>query len=177
MARKIILKENGLSGSTNTPTGYRYVGFDGGVISEKTGATVSSITGEPYYTVVLTNSMLLATASMDENNNGGLEIRVPSVIDGKRIILTSALLEINGTIEYPFAGNFYFQGESTTFQLLDQFLRSSGSISLIHDLQRGSVYTYYTPGSDYYFYMYHSQGSTTPTGTGEITIKFYYKIV
>ncbi len=45
MANKIILKENGLSSQPNAPTGYRYLGYDGSTISEKTGATVSGIGG------------------------------------------------------------------------------------------------------------------------------------
>ena len=45
MARKIILKENGLSGSGNAPDGYKYLGDSVGSISEKVGATVSAIGG------------------------------------------------------------------------------------------------------------------------------------
>lgn len=45
MARKIILKENGLLNSQNTPTGYRYVGYDGVLVSEKFGSTISAIGG------------------------------------------------------------------------------------------------------------------------------------
>ena len=46
MARKIIYRENGLTGSNNTPGGYKYLGYDGLVLSEKTGATISAIGGD-----------------------------------------------------------------------------------------------------------------------------------
>jgi hypothetical protein len=45
MARKIILREDGLSGSPNTPSGYKFIGDSEGSISEKVGATVSAIGG------------------------------------------------------------------------------------------------------------------------------------
>jgi len=48
MARKIIYRENGLTGSNNTPSGYKYLGYDGLVLSEKAGATISAIGGGDY---------------------------------------------------------------------------------------------------------------------------------
>lgn len=45
MARKIILSNNGMSGTSNAPTGYKYLGYDNETISEKNGATVSAIGG------------------------------------------------------------------------------------------------------------------------------------
>ena len=36
MARKILLKEDGLTGTSNTPSGYRYVGYDGTTVSDVT---------------------------------------------------------------------------------------------------------------------------------------------
>jgi hypothetical protein len=45
MARKVILKDNGLNGSSSSPTGYKYLGYDGDIISDKNGSTVSSIGG------------------------------------------------------------------------------------------------------------------------------------
>jgi hypothetical protein len=58
MARKIVLKENGLAGSGNTPSGYKYLGDSSGDISEKIGATISAIGGRPYkvYTALLTQT-------------------------------------------------------------------------------------------------------------------------
>jgi hypothetical protein len=44
--RKTIYKEDGLNGSPNSPTGYKYVGYDGETFSEKSGATVSAIGGD-----------------------------------------------------------------------------------------------------------------------------------
>jgi hypothetical protein len=45
MARGIIFKDNGIISLGNSPTGYKYVGYDNGSLSEKNGATVSSIGG------------------------------------------------------------------------------------------------------------------------------------
>lgn len=49
MARKIVLKQDGLASTGNAPDGYKYLGFDGDTASEKTGATVSSIGGGSDY--------------------------------------------------------------------------------------------------------------------------------
>jgi len=45
MARKVVFRDNGINGLSNSPPGYKYVGYDGQVISEKNGATVSAIGG------------------------------------------------------------------------------------------------------------------------------------
>lgn len=53
MARGIIFKDNGINGLSNSPSGYKYVGYDGQVISEKSGSTVSAIGGGlPYSSYV-----------------------------------------------------------------------------------------------------------------------------
>ncbi len=56
--RKQIFKQDGLNGQTNPQTGYKYLGFNGDSLSEKTGATVSGIGGLSYkvYTAVLTQT-------------------------------------------------------------------------------------------------------------------------
>jgi hypothetical protein len=43
MPRRIIYKQNGLSGTS--PNGYKYVGFDGDIFSEITGTSISIIGG------------------------------------------------------------------------------------------------------------------------------------
>jgi hypothetical protein len=43
--KKIIVKDDGLNGSPNSPSGYKYLGYNGGTFSEKSGSTVSAIGG------------------------------------------------------------------------------------------------------------------------------------
>jgi hypothetical protein len=75
--RKTIYKEDGLNGSPNSPTGYKYVGYDGETFSEKSGATVSSIgggssSGSLVYKALLTQSSTNApVATVLENTLGG----------------------------------------------------------------------------------------------------------
>jgi len=45
MARKVIYKENGLLNSSDAPIGYRYLGYDGTALSEKTGSVITAIVG------------------------------------------------------------------------------------------------------------------------------------
>ena len=71
MANKIILKENGLSSQPSAPTGYRYLGYDGSTISEKTGATVSGIGGGSsalIYRALLTHIILIIFICKDNKN-------------------------------------------------------------------------------------------------------------
>jgi hypothetical protein len=51
--KKIIIKDDGLNGSSNTPSGYKYLGYDGDIFSEKSGATVSVISGNVKYLELL----------------------------------------------------------------------------------------------------------------------------
>lgn len=45
MARKILFKYNGLNQTGNAPDGYKFIGYDGYVASDKIGATVSPLGG------------------------------------------------------------------------------------------------------------------------------------
>lgn len=71
MARKIILKEDGLTGSTNAPSGYRYVGYNGSIPAEKYGATVSPIGGIGIYLArFTTNGTNNPSVSVFQNTTG-----------------------------------------------------------------------------------------------------------
>lgn len=68
--KKIILKENGLGGSDSPPTGYKYIGDELGVVSQKVGLTTSAIGGGgsslPYkvYTATVTQTSTDAPVSV-----------------------------------------------------------------------------------------------------------------
>jgi hypothetical protein len=74
MAKKIILKENGLVGSSTTASGYKFIGDNDGNISQKIGATVSGIgLGYKVYTALLTQTGTNApTAIVLENTIGNI---------------------------------------------------------------------------------------------------------
>jgi hypothetical protein len=74
MARKIIYRENGLTGSNNTPGGYKYLGYDGLVLSEKTGATISAIGGGDYLPLsggTMSGNIVFGSAETQISNAGG----------------------------------------------------------------------------------------------------------
>lgn len=93
MARKVILKENGLSESGTAPSGYKYFGDSGGDISQKVGATVSGIGGSTYkvvsgfFTQFSTNA---PTLTILENTTG-------TTITASRELAGSTLIQSNGT--------------------------------------------------------------------------------
>lgn len=76
MARGIIFKNNGINELSSSPTGYKFIGYDGEVISEKSGATVSSIGGgssvnyTEYKALITQTSTSAPTASVLNNTLG-----------------------------------------------------------------------------------------------------------
>jgi len=65
MARRIIFKETDLNLGPNPPSGYKFLGFDVNVLSERTGSTVSvigtkytDITYSELYTKIVTQSLI-----------------------------------------------------------------------------------------------------------------------
>lgn len=108
MARKILLKENGLSGSESAPNGYKYFGDDSGSLSQKSGATVSSLGGLSYkvYTALLTQTGTASpVATVLENTVGsviigydvvgGYYIENPLFEDNKTLVLIGSLTALN----------------------------------------------------------------------------------
>lgn len=124
MARKIIYKQNGLSGQPDTPTGYKYLGYDGDSLSEKAGATVSAIGGggtEPYTKVVgyirldvpYTDDTTITFYELENTTNG--TFTVTRVISGLYQILTDDVngLTIDKTVAF-FSGVIENSGDSLT---------------------------------------------------------------
>ncbi len=98
MARKILLKENGLSGSESTPSGYRYIGYDNTTPSQKSGATVSSLGGGlsyKVYTALLTQS---GTASP-------VATVLENTLSGSVVWTRNAVGEYFGTLTGEFTSN------------------------------------------------------------------------
>lgn len=112
MARKVIYKENGFLGTTDTPSGYRYLGYDGTTLSEKTGATISAISGgsgsTPNITQVLTQGNTVGDGlTLDALNGGGqLDLRFSGVNN------TVALTNDSGS-----AGSGYLVIDDTASQI------------------------------------------------------------
>jgi len=45
MARKVILKTNGINGLQPTATGYQFLGLSGSTLSQKEGTTITGVGG------------------------------------------------------------------------------------------------------------------------------------
>jgi hypothetical protein len=99
MARKIVLKENGLSNTPNTPNGYKYLGDDSGNISEKIGATISAIGGS-----IIESKITIPTSNVKTLNSAPYEL-IPAPGAGKVIDVISAVSRfIGGTVSYANSG-------------------------------------------------------------------------
>lgn len=107
MARKILLRESGLLNSGNTPTGYRYIGYDSDVISEKFGSTVSSIGGGSLqgtnYIYVMADGTPIENASELQSAYNFTKTQTPSITNRYTVIV--------GPGKYEFSVNFVLDTE------------------------------------------------------------------
>lgn len=100
MANKIILKENGLINTPNTPTGYKYFGYNGTVISEKSGATVSAISSGDWLEVVIN----ISSSQLLNMNTTPIEL-LPAPGSGKYYDIDVAIFETYyNTTQYNVSG-------------------------------------------------------------------------
>jgi hypothetical protein len=77
MARKIIFKQDGINNQSNSPSGYIYVGYDGNIISEKVGSTISAIGGGgsgSYISDVQVSGSSLTFSSIGDAFSGGVDL-------------------------------------------------------------------------------------------------------
>ena len=89
MARKIILKDNGLDGIGDTPSGYKYIGDSNGDISEKVGATISSIGGNSETFKTTLNQATVRTLN-SANSGYGVELLPPPGV-GKAYLISNPI--------------------------------------------------------------------------------------
>ena len=73
MAKRIIFKENGLSSSGVVPDGYKMIGYDANILSEKTGATISFVNG---YGGGGSQSWVSYTANLSQSGTGNPSVTV-----------------------------------------------------------------------------------------------------
>lgn len=108
MARKIVLKENGLSGQPNTPSGYKYLGYDNQTLSEKAGPTVSGIGGVVTPNYIEYKSLLTQSGTASPTAN----------------VLVNTL---SGTWSYSSVGSYYFEstGSFTDITKVEVYIPST----------------------------------------------------
>lgn len=181
MARKIILKQDGLTGSGNAPDGYKYLGDSSGDISEKVGATVSPIGGGSYfeYTEFTLDSLTIKT---------DLEIGVGvlySPLSNQYYDIDTVILEYKyGGIPYVFPTSDYIVVGN--YHLSSNFLTVPGDRTVViknpwqlHTWDNragvlvdygGGVNTIIGMGLDIRTYT----GSNPTNGNGSILVKIWY---
>jgi hypothetical protein len=103
MAKRIILKETDLSLGSNPPAGYKYLGFDDDILSERTGATVSEISSYKYIEVLITSSQI--------TNMGTTSIVLLPAPGSNKYYDYKITLEFSiSTVDYSPAGLLYVAG-------------------------------------------------------------------
>jgi hypothetical protein len=182
MARKIILKEDGLNGSGNSPSGYKYLGDNAGTISQKVGPTVSGIGGAvSEYTETIVN---ISSAQILAMGTTPIEL-LPAAG-------ANSYYDINKVVlEYTYGNSAY--AVTDDFQIKD----SDGSVvavapsyllvftqdvawtgSLRNQLNAVSSPTGYNYGEAIILNSAYTISCTNPTlGDGTLRVKIYYKVI
>ncbi len=174
MANKIILKDNGLSGQPNSPTGYKYLGYDGETISEKTGATVSSIGGGI--------SILSKAFNLDSTDISGLasQYSLDLGINGETFILVSIVVDykVNGGagISWDGSGKLRFNSTNGNFGFADNQIfeaSNSGPRQIRLADENGDTHgTTILMADQYFLDMDQTIGSIDPLTTLDVTIHY-----
>jgi hypothetical protein len=140
MARKIILKEDGLAGSGNSPSGYSYLGKNGSTLSEKIGATVSEVGGQSNTFINLVD---ISTISWDYSS--GINAKV--TLGGNRnLSITGATNGDYGTLIITQDGN---TPRRINFGVNDNF--ASATYSFSSGTSSVDIYTFVYDGSQFYW--------------------------
>lgn len=95
MARKLILKEDGLNGTPNSPVGYRFIGYDNTTASQKVGATVSSIGGSSSSGAYITSQVSITPSEIISMNTSPVELILSPGV-GKLIIVEKVVVGMDG---------------------------------------------------------------------------------
>jgi hypothetical protein len=97
--KRMIFKVDGINGLPNTPSGYKYLGYDGESLADKSGATVSGIstnTSLVYRALLTQTGTASPVATVLENTLGSVSSTYTS--EGLYSITSSALFTSDKTM-------------------------------------------------------------------------------
>lgn len=183
MARKIVLKDSGLDSAGNSPSGYSYLGKSGSDLSEKVGATVSTVGGSEYtYTEVSVSSAqilnmgtspieLLATpgASKYYEYHGIVEYSLATITSGNMEILIGDTTRYGGTV----LNGYEFQNLAGTNAIF-KFGQDGGTYVRTTGLAETTPVNPQLLNAAIEMTTYDSSDPSVCTGT--LLIKIWYKI-
>ena len=168
MARKLILKEDGLNNSGSAPTGYKYFGDVSGTLSQKIGGTVSGISsggGNSKYTVTLN--------SVDILSGGVQNLWTPTYVSTFPLIKSITVYFIFGTTAYSHLDLMSFP---TTVSIYGHSQTFTNTLS-IHNVSSDFISYYKAPDSSLSISggFNVNFGANAPTlGDGVLHIVFEY---
>ena len=133
MARRIIMKQDGLANQPTAPSGYKYIGFDGDTFSEKTSDTVSGIGGSTamVYTATITQSDGSDPVATEGVNTTGTTITFARTAQGTYTITAGSAIFLankwsvtfnNAVISSDIGQNILDKAESTFARTSDTVL-------------------------------------------------------
>jgi len=182
MANVIILKNSGLTSKGDAPTGYKYIGDDSGIMSEKLGATVSAIGAGNVYTkeVIISLSDLgsVGTKILDALGTNKYYKRVS--IDLEYTFVTTQWSLTGDTITIQGLGyqNEYFWALFTANQ--NQLLSLNPTGNNVPSSDLGGVYipkgANYTSSVNKDVWMFTELGNDPTAGDGVLKAKISYEI-
>jgi hypothetical protein len=190
MARKIILKDDGINNQSNVPSGYKYIGYDGEIVSQKSGATVSPICGVGAYDYDYIEVPISSTQILQLNSTG--VILLPAPVAGFWNDVDRIILEYTyGSSPYAIAGVepsldiYYGINNLISKDFLMQSQNTVVRLSFSNDPQYPNPSGYFGAPFSPWFVAGQGFGATSvqfscdvdPTGgNGTILAKIWYKV-
>lgn len=179
MATKIIIKENGLSGTTNTPSGYKFIGDSLGTISQKLGATVSSIGGVSEYTETIVN---ISSAQILAMGTTPIEL-LPAPGAGIYYDIDKIILEYtHNTTPYSITSDFIFIAMLGNININTSFLQGTSNYvyvtrwSTYFDINDGG-FAVTPPSGINQNLRISTDGTVSGAGNGTLRVKIYHKTI
>ena len=179
MARKIILKDDGLNGAGSAPTGYSFFGKNGSTLSEKVGATVSGVGGGSDYTEAIVN---ISSAQILSLGSSPVELLPAAGINNYYEIEKVILEYTHVSTAYNFGFPLFVysnQGEYAAFTGLIQNAQNKFVKLTAFNTTYGSTYNAITNSNSLNEKVtLNTWNNNNPSlGDGTIRVKIYYKVI
>ena len=160
MAKRIYLKEDGLSGSGPVPVGYKQIGYEGATFSEKSGFTSSTIGGGSEWIETIVNisssqilnmgttpiellpasgenkyydiESIILESNQPQYDLGGVNDFIKVTMGFIELTISRELLEANGLPRVTVLRNFLVQSQGTwgNYPTLDTYYRTNNHDSI-----------------------------------------------
>jgi len=180
--KKIVLKDDGFADSPDSPTGYKYIGYDGGSLSQKSGSTITNIV-PTYLEVDISSAQILSMGTTP------IELIAPQGADKYCMVSDLIIEETGGSVGYDFTGlNMALNNNDGDFTTAMQQLSSGenekrvfrlGALFLSSYLNNGTTdqpWLYVSSAINSGLYLTTDTEADPTSGNGTMKVKIWYTV-